>query len=205
MSFPENKTLIKRKKERKQERKKINLPTPSSHLQRQPPSSLTTHLFSCEGLGVSFFLPSTQSIGFCRMDVATDGKKNHKEAATMEFTKPPTYLALGMQAEEERNNSSSSCNNNNNNNNNRSFVVHHQESQCSDSKSFFFSSLLLLLLLLDFSLVVVVVTHRLRGGASKEGRKEGRKRWVKQGHKQEASKQANENNNNNRTNKDVVD
>jgi len=204
MSFPENKTLIKRKKERKQERKKINLPTPSSHLQRQPPSSLTTHLFSCEGLGVSFFLPSTQSIGFCRMDVATDGKKNHKEAATMEFTKPPTYLALGMQAEEERNNSSSSCNNNNNNNN-RSFVVHHQESQCSDSKSFFFSSLLLLLLLLDFSLVVVVVTHRLRGGASKEGRKEGRKRWVKQGHKQEASKQANENNNNNRTNKDVVD
>jgi hypothetical protein len=204
MSFPENKTLIKRKKERKQERKKINLPTPSSHLQRQPPSSLTTHLFSCEGLGVSFFLPSTQSIGFCRMDVATDGKKNHKEAATMEFTKPPTYLALGMQAEEERNNSSSSCNNNNNNNN-RSFVVHHQESQCSDSKSFFFSSLLLLLLLLDFSLVVVVVTHRLRGGASKEGRKEGRKRWVKQGHKHEASKQANENNNNNRTNKDVVD
>jgi hypothetical protein len=204
MSFPENKTLIKRKKERKQERKKINLPTPSSHLQRQPPSSLTTHLFSCEGLGVCFFLPSTQSIGFCRMDVATDGKKNHKEAATMEFTKPPTYLALGMQAEEERNNSSSSCNNNNNNNN-RSFVVHHQESQCSDSKSFFFSSLLLLLLLLDFSLVVVVVTHRLRGGASKEGRKEGRKRWVKQGHKQEASKQANENNNNNRTNKDVVD
>jgi hypothetical protein len=204
MSFPENKTLIKRKKERKQERKKINLPTPSSHLQRQPPSSLTTHLFSCEGLGVSFFLPSTQSIGFCRMDVATDGKKNHKEAATMEFTKPPTYLALGMQAEEERNNSSSSCNNNNNNNN-RSFVVHHQESQCSDSKSFFFSSLLLLLLLLDFSLVVVVVTHRLRGGASNEGRKEGRKRWVKQGHKHEASKQANENNNNNRTNKDVVD
>jgi hypothetical protein len=122
MSFPENKTLIKRKKERKQ----INLPTPSSHLQRQPPSSLTTHLFSCEGLGVSFFLSSTQSIGFCRMDVDTDGKKKHKEAVAMEFTNSPTCLALGMQAEEERNNSSSSCNNNNNNN--RSFVVHHQES-----------------------------------------------------------------------------
>jgi hypothetical protein len=57
MSFPENKTLIKRKKERK----KINLPTPSSQLQRQPPSSsLTTHFFFCEGLGVSFFLPHNQ-------------------------------------------------------------------------------------------------------------------------------------------------
>jgi hypothetical protein len=58
MSFPENKTLMKRKNERK----KINLPTPSSHLQRQPPSSLTTHLFSCEGLGVSIFLLHNQYV-----------------------------------------------------------------------------------------------------------------------------------------------
>jgi hypothetical protein len=186
MSFPENKTLIKRKKERKKERRSIFPPQVLTcnvnPLLHSPP---TTSL-----VRVLVFLSSFHTINrFLQNGRSHRRKKNHKEAAAMEFTKPPTYLALGMQAEEERNNSSSSsCNNNNNNN--RSFVVHHQENQCSDSKSFFFSSLLLLLFLLDFSLVVVVVTHRLRGGASKERRKEGRKRRVKQGHKQEASKQA---------------
>jgi hypothetical protein len=183
MSFPENKTLIKRKKERKKERRSIFPPQVLTcnvnPLLHSPP---TTSL-----VRVLVFLSSFHTINrFLQNGRSHRRKKNHKEAAAMEFTKPPTYLALGMQAEEERNNSSSSSSCNNNNNNNRSFVVHHQENQCSDSKSFFFSSLLLLLFLLDFSLVVVVVTQRLRGGASKEGRK----RRVKQGHKQEASKQA---------------